>query len=53
LTVIIQLAIRAARRTATFWFDVRRLIRNADLDPAAKQAGRRDLNRYLPSRRET
>ena len=32
LTFIIQLAIRAARRMATVWSDVRRLIRNAGLD---------------------
>jgi hypothetical protein len=53
LTLIIQLAIRAARRTATFWSDVRRLIRNADLDAGMRQAGKRALNRHLPSRRET
>jgi hypothetical protein len=32
LTLIIQLAIRAALRTATRWSAVRRLIRNADLE---------------------
>jgi hypothetical protein len=34
------------------WESLKPLIRNADLDPAARQAGRRALNRYLPSRRE-
>ena len=46
-------AVTGRNRTATLWSDVRRLIRNAGLDAGIRQAGRRTLNRYLPSRRQT